>query len=128
MLPAHSALAAMAYLLAKHAVADFGLQPQLIYNQKGIYGAGGGLLHAFIHIFLTLPVFLLFPTGTVGLAAALLAGEFIVHYHIDWAKDQIVRHNGWKLSDRQYWCALGLDQLLHGLTYIAILWIWLPAA
>jgi hypothetical protein len=90
--------------------------------------AAGGLLHGFIHIFLTLPVFLLFPTGTVGLAAALLAGEFFVHYHIDWTKEQIVRHYGWKLSDRQYWCALGLDQLLHGLTYIAILWIWLPAA
>jgi hypothetical protein len=128
MLPAHSALAAMAYLLAKHAVADFGLQTQLIYSQKGTYGAAGGLLHGFIHIFLTLPVFLLFPTGTVGLAAALLAGEFFVHYHIDWTKEQIVRHYGWKLSDRQYWCALGLDQLLHGLTYVAILWIWLPAA
>jgi hypothetical protein len=128
MSPTHAALAAMAYLLAKHAVADFGLQTQFIYHQKGIYGAVGGLLHASIHIALTLPVFLLFPSGAAGLAAALLAGEFIVHYHIDWAKEQIVRAYGWKLSDRQYWCALGLDQLLHGLTYVAILWIWLPAA
>ena len=97
MSPTHVALAAMAYLLAKHAIADFALQTQLIYNQKGIYGAPGGLLHAFIHILLTLPVFLLFPTGSVGLAALLLAGEFIVHYHIDWAKEQIVRQYGWKL-------------------------------
>lgn len=126
--PLHSALAAMAYLLAKHAIADFGLQTQLIYRQKGTYGALGGLLHASIHILLTLPLFLLFPMGTTGLAAALLAGEFLVHYHIDWAKEQIVRNSGWKLSDRPYWCALGLDQLLHGLTYVAILWIWLPAA
>ena len=127
MSPAHAALAAITYLLAKHAVADFFLQTPLIYSQKGIYGAPGGLLHAFIHILLTAPVFLLFPTGSAELAAALLAGEFFVHYHIDWTKEQIVRHYGWKFADRQYWCALGLDQFLHGLTYIAILWVWLPA-
>jgi hypothetical protein len=127
MSPVHAALAAMTYLLAKHAVADFLLQTQRIHSQKGTYGAPGGLLHAFTHIILTLPVFLLFPTGSAGLAAALLAGEFIVHYHIDWAKEQIVRRYGWKFADRQYWCALGIDQFLHGLTYVAILWIWLPA-
>lgn len=126
MSPAHAALAAMTYLLAKHAVADFLLQTPQIYSQKGIYGARGGLLHAFIHILLTAPVFFLFPTGSAGLAATLLAGEFMVHYHIDWTKEQIVRHYGWKFADRQYWCALGIDQFLHGLTYIAILWIWLP--
>ncbi len=126
MSPAHAALAAMTYLLAKHAVADFFLQTQMIYRQKGIYGAPGGLLHAFIHILLTAPVFILFPGGSAGLALALLAGEFLVHYHIDWAKEQIVHHYGWKFADRQYGCALGFDQFLHGLTYVALLWIWLP--
>lgn len=127
MSPAHLALAAMTYLLAKHAVADFLLQTPLIYRQKAIYGAPGGLLHALIHIVLTAPVFLLFPAGSAGLAAALLAAEFSVHYHIDWLKEQIVRHYGWVFADRQYWCALGIDQFLHGLTYAAILWVWLPA-
>jgi hypothetical protein len=127
MSPVHAALAALTYLLAKHAVADFLLQTPQIYLQKGIYGAPGGLLHAFIHILLTLPVFFLFPGGSAELAATLLAAEFVVHYHIDWIKEQIVRHYGWKFADRQYWCALGIDQFLHGLTYIAILWIWLPA-
>jgi hypothetical protein len=116
----------MAYLLAKHAVADFLLQTEAIYRQKGTYGSAGGLLHAFIHIALTAPVFLLFPGGSAALALSLLAGEFVVHYHLDWAKDRIVRHYGWQFADRQYWCALGLDQLLHGLTYVAILWLWLP--
>jgi hypothetical protein len=127
MSPAHVALAAMTYLLAKHAVADFFLQTPAIYRQKGIYGAPGGLLHAFIHIVLTAPVFFLFPTGGTELAAALLAAEFSVHYHIDWLKEQIVRHYGWAFADPQYWRALGFDQFLHGLTYVAILWVWLPS-
>ena len=126
MSPVHATLAAMAYLLTKHAVADYFLQSETIYRQKGIYGAPGGLLHAFTHILLTAPVFFLFPDGSVALAFGLLGAEFLVHYHIDWAKEQIVRHYGWRFADRQYWGALGFDQLLHGLTYVAILWVWLP--
>ncbi len=126
MSPVHASLAAMAYLLTKHAVADFFLQSETTYRQKGIYGAPGGLLHAFTHILLTAPVFFLFPGGSAALALGLLGAEFLVHYHIDWAKEQIVRHYGWRFADRQYWGALGFDQLLHGLTYVAILWVWLP--
>ena len=126
MSPVHATLAAVAYLLTKHAVADFFLQSETIYRQKGIYGAPGGLLHASTHILLTALVFFLFPGGSVALAFGLLGAEFLVHYHIDWAKEQIVRHYGWRFADRQYWGALGFDQLLHGLTYVAILWVWLP--
>lgn len=128
MSPVHAALAAITYLLVKHAIADFILQTDLIFRQKGSYGAPGGLWHALIHILLTAPVFLLFPGGAPGLAAVLLAGEFVVHYHIDWTKEQIVRREGWTPKDKYFWWALGIDQLLHGLTYVAILWIWLPAA
>jgi hypothetical protein len=127
MSPVHVALAAITYLLVKHAVADFILQTDLIFRQKGNYGAPGGLLHAFIHILLTAPVFWLFPGGGLGLAVGLLAAEFLVHYHIDWTKEQIVRHESWTTKDSMFWWALGIDQLLHGLTYVAILWIWLPA-
>jgi hypothetical protein len=126
MSPVHAALAAITYLLVKHAIADFILQTDLIFRQKGNYGAPGGLLHALIHILLTAPVFFLFPGGGPALAAGLLAAEFVVHYHIDWTKEQIVRHEGWTPRDTKFWWALGIDQLLHGLTYVAILWIWLP--
>lgn len=128
MSPVHAALAAITYLLVKHAIADFILQTDQIFRQKGSYGAPGGLWHALIHILLTAPVFLLFPGGGPALAAVLLAGEFVVHYHIDWTKEQIVRREGWTPKDKYFWWALGIDQLLHGLTYVAILWIWLPAA
>jgi hypothetical protein len=126
MSPGHAALAAITYLLVKHTAADFILQTDQIFRQKGQYGAPGGLLHALIHICLTAPVFLLFAGGSPVLAATLLAGEFMVHYHIDWLKEQIVRREGWSPKDTAFWWALGIDQLLHGLTYVAILWIWLP--
>lgn len=126
MSPVHAALAAVTYLLVKHAVADFILQTDVIFRQKGNYGAPGGIWHALIHILLTAPVFWLFPGGSAGLAAALLAAEFIIHYHIDWTKEQIVRSHGWTGKDTFFWWALGLDQLLHGLTYVGMLWIWLP--
>jgi hypothetical protein len=126
MSPAHVALAAITYLLVKHALADFFLQTERIFREKGCYGAPAGLLHALIHILLTAPVFLLFPGAGPALAAVLLAGEFVAHYHIDWLKEQIVKHEGWSPNDTIFWWALGIDQLLHGLTYVAILWIWLP--
>jgi hypothetical protein len=127
MSPVHAALAAITYLLVKHAVADFILQTDQIFRQKGNYGAAGGLWHALIHIALTAPIFVLFPDGSLALAVGLLAGEFLLHYHIDWAKEQIVRSHDWSPRDRNFWWALGIDQLLHGLTYVAMLWIWLPA-
>lgn len=128
MSPVHAALAAVTYLLVKHAVADFILQTDVIFRQKGNYGAPGGIWHALIHILLTAPVFWLFPGGSAGLAAALLAAEFVIHYHIDWTKEQIVRSHGWTGKDTFFWWALGLDQLLHGLTYVGMLWVWLPPA
>ncbi|MFT3730566.1 MAG: DUF3307 domain-containing protein [Hyphomicrobium sp.] len=127
MSPVHAALAAISYLLVKHALADFILQTDRIFRQKGHYGAPGGLWHALIHILLTAPVFLLFPGGGPGLAALLLAAEFVLHYHIDWLKEQIVKREGWSPKDKFFWWALGIDQLLHGLTYVAILWFWLPS-
>jgi hypothetical protein len=54
------------------------------------------------------------------IAGAIALGEFLLHYHIDWAKEQITRRNGWTIQNPGFWHALGTDQLLHGLTYLAI--------
>ncbi|MFN0219219.1 MAG: DUF3307 domain-containing protein [Hyphomicrobium sp.] len=123
MTAAHAALAAMAYLLVKHAIADFFLQTERQREEKGFYGKAGGVVHSLIHVALTAPVFLLLPPIGAALVAGLLAAEFAVHYHIDWAKEQIIRDLGWTSHDTQFWWALGVDQLLHGLTYVGLLWI-----
>ena len=49
----------------------------------------------------------------------MLIAEFVVHYHIDWGKERVVRHFDWREGAR-FWNAIGFDQLLHGLTYLAI--------
>lgn len=116
-------LLAMAYLLTKHAVADYFLQTRFQWRNKGTYGHPGGLLHGALHAALTAPVFLILPAATTGLALLILGGEFLVHYHIDWAKERFVMARGLTPSGAWFWHAIGIDQLLHGLTYVAIVWV-----
>lgn len=123
MLSVNLVLAAMAYLLIKHAVADFLLQTAFQRQTKGIYGALGGFTHCLTHVALTAPVLPLFPSVTMTAAALILAGEFVIHYHLDWLKDRVVRTRGWSSHDTPFWWALGLDQLMHGLTYVGLLWV-----
>jgi len=126
--PAILALAAVAVLMFKHAVADFYLQTAYQYLNKGKYGHPGGLLHAGIHTALTPLVYLVLVPGSFLLAGAIAAGEFLLHYHIDWLKERITHRNGWTAQDRGFWYALGTDQLLHGLTYLAIVAVLLAVA
>jgi hypothetical protein len=114
------ALAAVAVLLVKHAVADFYLQTPYQYLNKGIYGHPGGLLHSGIHVALTPLVYLVLVPGSLLIAGGIALGEFLLHYHIDWLKEQIVQRHGLTAQDRGFWHALGTDQLIHGLTYLVL--------
>ncbi len=126
--PAFLVLAAIAVLMAKHALADFYLQTPYQYLNKGIYGHPGGLLHAGIHVALTPLVYLLLAPVSLLVAAAIALGEFTVHYHIDWLKERATHRNGFTTQDPGFWHALGIDQLLHGLTYVAIVAVLIWAA
>jgi uncharacterized membrane protein YkgB len=122
------ALAAVAILMFKHAVADFYLQTPYQFLNKGKYGHPGGLLHAGIHTALTPLVYLVLLPGSLLMAAGLALGEFAVHYHIDWLKEQMTQRNNWTPQDRGFWYALGTDQLVHGLTYLLIVALLVMAA
>src|SRR5262245_25093907 len=120
-------LAAMTVLMLKHAVADFYFQTPYQYLNKGTYGHPGGFVHAGIHVALTPVVYLvLFPGAVVAIAIAF--GEFVVHYHVDWLKEQITRRNALTIGDPGFWHALGADQLVHGLTYVAIVGLLVAAS
>jgi hypothetical protein len=114
------ALAAVAVLMFKHAVADFYLQTPYQYLNKGTYGHPGGCIHAGIHAVLTPFVYLVLVPSSLLLVLAITIGEFAVHYHVDWMKEQVMHRNGWTAHDRGFWYALGTDQLVHGLTYLLI--------
>ena len=48
--------------------------------------------------------------------------EFLLHYHIDWAKMSLNRKMGWgATTHNEFWVLLGVDQLLHQLTYILLI-------
>src|SRR5262249_1203576 len=112
-------LIAVVYLQVKHFVCDFLLQRPYQYLNKGTYGHPGGIIHAGLHALATCPVFAVM-TPSFRLAIAIVIVEFLVHYHIDWGKEQVMKRTGWQTEDAGYWAALGADQLLHQLTYVAI--------
>lgn len=119
----HAVLLAVAYLMVKHALADFAFQSPRQRLEKGTYGRMGGITHALTHGIMTIPVFTLLPTMATSIAIGLVAAECAIHYHIDWAKEQVVRRRRWTSSDTPFWWAIGFDQMLHGLTYVGLLWV-----
>lgn len=118
MSEAASLLLLVACLQAKHLVCDFTLQSADMAANKGTYGHPGGIRHAGLHGSATLVVLLFWVWPLCALLLAL--GEMTLHYHIDWAKDRVVRRYGFTLRDRGFWVGLGVDQFLHQWTYLLI--------
>lgn len=107
-------------LLVKHFIWDFWYQPPYMWQNKGTFGHIGGIVHSGIHAVTTFFI-LLFFTSTM-IAALALVFEFVVHYVTDWAKMNINRTKGWgATTHNEFWQLTGFDQLVHQLTYIAIL-------
>ena len=72
---AYLTLAAVAVLMAKHAVADFYLQTPYQYLHKGTYSHPGGFLHSAIHVALTPLVYLVLVPSSLLLAGAIALGD-----------------------------------------------------
>ena len=106
-------------LATKHVVFDFFLQTLYQRKNKGIYGHPGGLLHSAGHALGTGCIFLVIRPSLL-VAVSIILGEFVVHYHIDWCKEQIGDRMKWGPQQNAYWRAMGIDQWLHQLTYVGI--------
>ncbi len=106
-------------LQVKHYLADYVFQSGWMVQHKGIYGHPAGLAHAGLHAVMTAVVLIVAP---VTLAVALLVslGEFILHYHMDWAKDAILKRSTVTPKDWYYWVITGLDQFVHQLTLLGV--------
>lgn len=126
-LSAYGALLLIAGLQLKHMVFDGPGQTPRMLAEKGIYGARGGLFHSGNHLIGSLAVLLVL--GVPWLPAVILAvGDGIVHYHIDYAKEQLVKLRRWTPKDRGFWWTLAIDQSLHHLTYIVMVAILIESA
>jgi hypothetical protein len=117
--PIYSLAVVLAILQVKHFICDYTLQNSYQLLNKGTYLHPGGLLHAGLHALFTVAAFLV-VVPILALGLGIVIGEFLVHYHIDWAKEQVIRRTGWAPAQAQFWWAIGFDQLLHQLTYIAM--------
>lgn len=106
-------------LQVKHYICDFVVQSDYQYANKGKYGHPGGLIHAGLHALGTLAAFLVItPSPAVG--AAIVVGEFLTHYHVDWTKQQLIGRRRWKFPQAEFWWTFGADQVVHQCTYLAI--------
>ena len=119
-------------LITKHFVADFVVQNRWQAMNKGTYGHPGGIVHASIHFIFTVAVLLAIAIrlNEIPLLFYLALGESILHYHIDWAKMNLVNKldvNAYSPSPggEIYWIILGFDQLLHYMCYVVITWLLL---
>jgi hypothetical protein len=104
----------------KHFIADFLMQYEYMLREKGIYGAEGGLHHAAVHAALTFLILTFFLHSANDIILLALA-DGVIHYHIDWAKQQL--NKGLSTTDRMFWVWMGADQGLHYLTYIGIIYV-----
>jgi len=117
--PVAALLVVIAILEIKHFIFDYPLQTAYQVNNKGTYGHPGGIIHSGLHVLGTSTAFLV-VTPSLAIGAAILVGEFLLHYHVDWTKDNVVRRWGLTAKDRSFWLAIGVDQLTHHLTYVGI--------
>lgn len=109
----------LAAFQVKHFLGDFVFQNAYILNNRRIWGHPGGILHVAIHAALTLPI-LLVAAVPAPLLVALVLGEALFHYHVDFVKDRWIHNAGWTVTDKQFWWLTGIDQALHQLSYLLI--------
>lgn len=110
-------------LQVKHMFADFFLQTPRMLSGRGTYLHMGRAQHAAIHSLLSVPAFLVMGAG-FSFVLALVAAEWMVHFHLDWAKGRYSEKRALNPTQGLFWFAFGVDQTLHQLTYIAMVWAW----
>lgn len=109
----------LAALQVKHLLADYVFQSAWMVRNKGRYAHPGGLAHSGLHSALTVLVLLFTPLG-LGAVLLIALGEFVIHYHMDWAKDAVLKRSTATPKDWAYWVITGLDQFVHQLTLLGI--------
>lgn len=109
----------MAFFITKHFLVDFPLQFQYMLEQKGVYGADGGVHHSGLHALFTFWILVWFVGPWLALSLAALDG--VVHYHVDWLKQNVC--HTLTPADKNFWIMLGWDQAAHYFTYILIIGI-----
>lgn len=102
-------------LIVKHWYFDFYRQTEAELQFKGTYGHPKGITHSLKHGAATALVFAATTLNPLTLITGAI--DAVLHYHIDYAK---MRFGNQDASTKQFWNHIGLDQLAHNLTYVAL--------
>jgi len=111
-------------LQVKHWYIDFVNQTMEEVHSKGIYGDSAGIDHSAKQGIGTM-IAILCVTGMdyIAFAGVLAFIDFVLHYHIDWAKINLNKRRNYTVEHPHFWLWLGFDQMLHQLTYLFIIWM-----
>jgi hypothetical protein len=123
----YTLLMIMTSFIVKHFVVDFLLQTKYQYANKHILGHPGGLLHSWLHSVVTIIIIgHFFPVFDYKILTAIGLFDFVLHYVTDWLKMNINIKMNWKADNSPFfWWLMGLDQLIHYMTYVIILYLLL---
>ncbi|MEP5731702.1 MAG: DUF3307 domain-containing protein [Sulfitobacter sp.] len=116
-------LVLLVLLQVKHLFADFFLQTPRMLSAREVYLNLGRIQHAGLHALFSLVAFCVIG-APIAVAFVICLIEWAVHFHIDWAKGRYTARRDDTPADAAYWRAFGLDQLVHQLTYVAMIWAW----
>ena len=110
-------------LQIKHLLADFYFQTLWMLTGRDQYLHLGRTSHAGLHSIFSVIVFALFGTPITWLVILFLL-EFVIHFHVDFwkARENVVK--GLTPEDAKFWRAMGLDQCIHHLTNLFMVWLW----
>jgi hypothetical protein len=109
-------------LQIKHCYADFYLQTYMQTVKKGVWMDPIGLSHTVDHIYSSLIVMLgfsLFVSINPISIIFVVAVEGTIHYIVDFIK---VKYGCKDNTKPIFWTQFGLDQLVHEMTYLWMVW------
>ena len=109
-------------LQVKHLVIDWLWQTPYELTNKGTYLHRGGQQHAVKHAFFSAACFVFYTNPVYCFGVFFM--DFLVHYHIDWAKMKLNKSSRWTPADPGYYWLMGIDQFLHQTTYLLLVWIF----
>lgn len=116
----NASLILMTALLVKHFIADFPLQNRYMLGKfKRVGWVLPLVAHSSVHVALSIVVLLAVGVGPL-LTLLLATGEGVAHFVIDRVKAHPDLGGRWKPDQANFWNALGFDQLMHNVTYVAM--------
>ena len=110
-------------LQIKHMLADFFMQTPRMLTGRAVYLHMGRAQHAGVHMLMSIPVFVLVGAST-GFIVLIVAAEWAVHFNLDWGKARYSEVKALNPTQARFWQAMGVDQAMHHLTYVAMVWAW----